>query len=242
MSTSIAGMSVAELGGPNSVLVRQRNDHVRLNELLGQVRRTRGEEQDEVLTKVCRLVFTHAFAEEAVLWPAARKALPDGEQMTLDIEHEHQEINEMTAALERSRHTDPDRAALLERMFSLLDEDVRGEEDELFPRLRAALDDRELRRLGMTWELVRRIAPTRAHPVVSRRPPGNVLAALPLSFLDRARDNLDQVARRTPEPLASGSRAASRGLAAVAGAVEHLPPLTRGEDPSTRAGRTEHER
>jgi hemerythrin superfamily protein len=241
MSTSIAGMSVAELGGPNSVLVRQRNDHAKLDELLRQVRRTRGEEQDAVLTKVCRLVFTHAFAEEAVLWPAARKALPDGEEMTLEIEQEHQEINELTAALERSRHTDPDRDELLQRMFTLLDADVRDEEDQLFPRLRAALDDRQLRRLGLTWELVRRTAPTRAHPVVARRPPGNVLAALPLSLIDRSRDNLDVLARRGPEPLATGSRVASRALASVAGVVEHIPPLTKGEDPSTHSGRTERE-
>jgi hemerythrin superfamily protein len=242
MSTSIASMSVAELGGPNSVLVRQRDDHVRLDALLKQVRRTRGAEQDEVLTKVCRLVFTHAFAEEAVLWPAARKALPDGEELTLEIEQEHQEINELTTALERSRHTDPGRPELLERMFTLLDSDVRDEEDELFPRLRAALDDRQLRRLGVAWEAVRRIAPTRAHPVVARRPPGNVVAALPLSLIDRSRDNLDRVARRAPEPLATGSRMASRGLAAVAGVVEHIPPLTKGEDPSTHSGRTEVER
>ena len=241
MSTSIAQMSVAELGGRTSVLVRQRADHVRLDELLRQVRRTRGEEQDAVLTKVCRLVFTHAFAEEAVLWPAARKALPDGEELTTEIEQEHQEINELTAALERSRHTDPGRDELLQRMFHLLDSDVRDEEDELFPRLRAALDDRQLRRLGLAWEAVRRIAPTRSHPVVARRPPGNIVAALPLSLIDRTRDNLDEVARRAPEPVASGSRAASRGLAVLAGAEEHIPPLTKGEDPSTHSGRTEKE-
>jgi hypothetical protein len=145
MSTSIAGMSVAELGGPNSVLVRQRNDHVRLNELLGQVRRTRGEEQDEVLTKVCRLVFTHAFAEEAVLWPAARKALPDGEQMTLDIEHEHQEINELTAALERSRHTDPDREELCSACSRCSTTTSAARRTSCSRGCRAALDDRQLR-------------------------------------------------------------------------------------------------
>jgi hemerythrin superfamily protein len=242
MPQSIAHRSVADLGGPRSVIVRQRRDHQKLDELLREVRASRGEAQDEVLTRVCRLVFTHAFAEEAVLWPAARKALPDGEAMTLEIEREHQEINELTAALERSRHTDPGRDELLQRIFALLDSDVRDEEDELFPRLREALDDRELRRLGRAWELVRRTAPTRAHPVVARRPPGNVLAALPLSAIDRTRDNLDGLARRGPEPLATAGRLTSRALAVVAGAVEHIPPLTRGEDPSTHSGRTEQER
>jgi len=61
-------------------------------------------------------------------------------------------------------------------------------------------------------------------------------------LIDRSRDNLDVLARRGPEPLATGSRVASRALAAVAGAVEHIPPLTKGEDPSTHSGRTEVER
>jgi hypothetical protein len=49
---------------------------------------------------------------------------------------------------------------------------------------------------------------------------------------------LDSFARRAPEPVAAWGRAASRALAVVAGAVEHLPPLQRGEDPSTHSGRT----
>ena len=191
-----------------------------------------------MLLRMCRLVFTHAFAEEAVLWPAIRRALPDGEELTLEVEREHQEINELISAVERSRPGDPDREQLIERAIELLDKDVRDEEDELFPRLLDAVDHDELRRLGRAWELVRRTAPTRSHPVVARRPPGNVLSALPLSAIDRTRDALDDLAHRTTGPLADGSRAASRALAGVAGAVEHLPLFTRGEDPATRAPRT----
>ena len=235
---SIAGQSAEALGGPGSIIVRQRRDHERLRELVSRVRAASGAEQDEALTELCRLVFPHAFAEEAVLFPAARKVLPAGDALSLDIEQEHQEINEVYAAVEASRHGDPGREALLERAFALLDADVREEEDELLPRLRAALDDHDLRRLGRSWELVRRTAPTRAHPAVSRRPPGQTLSALPLTVLDRSRDQLDRLARRAPAPVSTGSRAASRALGTVAGLVERLPPFTRGEDPSTHTPRT----
>jgi hemerythrin superfamily protein len=244
MSThpSIAGQDVDALGGPGSILVRQRRDHERLHELVGRVRATDGEAQDEVLTQLCRLVFPHAFAEEAVLFPAARKALAvEGDALSEGIEQEHQEIDEVYAALERSRRGDPGREALIERAIALLDRDVREEEDELLPRLRAHLDDRELRRLGLAWELVRRTAPTRAHPVVSRRPPGQTLSALPLTVLDRSRDQLDRLARRAPAPVATASSAVSRALGAVAGVVEHLPPFPRGERPSTHTPRTDVE-
>ncbi|CAA9474159.1 MAG: hypothetical protein AVDCRST_MAG85-172, partial [uncultured Solirubrobacteraceae bacterium] len=164
-----------------------------------------------------------------------------GDGLSLDIEQEHQEINEVYAAVERSRRGDPGREELIERAIALLDADVREEEDELLPRLRAALDDEQLQRLGMTWEIVRRTSPTRAHPVVSRRPPGQTLSALPLTVLDRSRDNLDRLARRAPQPLATASTVASRALGAVAGAVEHLPPFPRGEHPSTHTPRTDVE-
>ena len=239
---SVAGRSVEALGGPGSIIVRQRRDHQRLAELVARVRATDGEEQDEALTRLCRLVFPHAFAEEAVLFPAARKILPEGDPLSLGIEQEHQEINEVYAALERSRRGDEGREDLIERAIALLDADVREEEDELLPRLRAALDDRQLQRLGLTWEIVRRTSPTRAHPVVSRRPPGQTLSALPLTVLDRSRDGLDRMARAAPAPLSSATSALSRALGAVAGAVEHLPPFPRGEHPSTHMPRTGAER
>ena len=232
---SLRDQTVDELGGTGSVLARQRQDHVRLDELLQQLTRTTGREQDEVLTDVCRLVFSHAFAEEAVLWPAVRRVLPDGEQLTLRIEQEHQQINELTSTLERTAADDPARPARVRRLVELLQEDVRDEEDLLLPRLQEALGREELVRLGRSWQLVRATAPTRPHPTVARRPPGNALAALPLTVLDRTRDRLDRTARRGPAPLAPAARAASRLLAAAAGAVERLPVLQRGEDRSTRA-------
>ena len=238
MTRSIAEQTVDELGGPGSVLTRQRRDHVELDGLLTRLRTSTGPEQDEILTQICRLVFSHAFAEESVLWPAVRAALPDGERLTLEIEREHQAINEVVTRLETMPPGSPERPALIDEMVELLQHDVRGEEDELLPRLQQAVDVRTLRRLGRSWELVRRTSPTRPHPRVARRPPGNVLAALPLTVLDRSRDLLDALARRVPAGVAPVPTAASRVLAGASAAVEHLGPVQRGEDPSTRPGRS----
>jgi hypothetical protein len=123
---------------------------------------------------------------------------------------------------------------LWKRIESLLREDVRDEEDRLLPMLQESVDRRTLIRLGWAWEAVRHTAPTRPHPVVARRPPGNVVAAAPLTVLDRARDQLDRGARRSSGRQRSAMTAMSSGLAKVAGLIEHVPPLTRGEDPSTR--------
>jgi hemerythrin superfamily protein len=228
MTRSIADQTVAELGGPGSVLARQRRDHIELDRLLQELDATTGAAQEEVLTRIDRLVFSHAFAEETVLWPVLRRVLPDGDELTLRVEKEHQEVNELVTALERDGADDARRPARLGRLVEVLREDVRDEEDVLFPRLQERLGAQELRRLGLQWELMRRISPTRPHPTVSRRPPGNALSGLPLSILDRTRDLVDAAARRVPAwaPVAA---AVSQGLAGVAGLVERMPPARTGD-------------
>jgi hemerythrin superfamily protein len=231
--TSIAGQTEDELGGPGSVLARQRRDHVELDRLLHELDGATGAAQEEVLQRIDRLVFSHAFAEETVLWPVLRRVLPDGEELTLRVEEEHQEVNELVTALERDGRDDPRRPQRLARLAEVLREDVRDEEDVLLPRLQEKLDGAELRRLGWQWEAVRRFSPTRPHPTVSRRPPGNALSALPLSVLDRTRDLVDAGARRVPDRFAPAARTASKGLAGLAALVERTPPARTGDRPPT---------
>ncbi len=234
MYTSVADQTTDQLGGPLSVLVRQKRDHVRLSALMERLRGSTGEEQAAVLIDIYRLVFPHAFAEESVLWPVMRRVLPDGEELTLQVEREHQEVNELVTKLEGLEEGSPGRADVLDRLTEVLDDDVRDEEDALFPRLQARVSRRELQVLGVLWELVRRIAPTRAHPVVARRPPGNVVAALPLSVLDRCRDAVDRALLGAPDTTTPALHRASSVLAAASHAVELLPVMRSGEDPSTR--------
>ena len=233
---SIADQTVEQLGGRWSILARQRADHARLARLMERTRATEeagGREHTAALRALARLVFTHAFAEEAVLFPAARRALPEGDPLTLVIEEDHQQVDELVAQLDRSSSTDPGHGALLHRTFDVLDHDVRTEEDELLPRLQQVLTRRRLQAVGLQWELVRRISPTRAHPVVSRRPPGQTLSALPLTVLDRVRDGLQQLDELTRGRLTPAVSAVDRALSGTAGAVERWPLLQRGERPQT---------
>lgn len=230
---SIAEQNTPQLGGRMSVLDRQRRDHVRLDGLLGELAITAEAEQGLVLLAIYRLVFPHAFAEEAVLWPVIRRVLPDGHELTLEVEREHQAINELVTRLETLPPGSAERATVLNRVVELLGEDVRDEEDELLPRLQAKLSPLKLKLLGLAWEAVRQIAPTRAHPIVSRRPPGNALSALPLSLLDRSRDRVDAWRYRQVQPSSVLSRA-SKALARASHAVERLPGFKAGEDPETR--------
>jgi hemerythrin superfamily protein len=231
--TSLANQDLDQLGGPLSILTRQKRDHERLERLLRRLAHSSpGTEEQAALHAIARLVFPHAFAEESVIWPEARRVLLDGEQLTLQVEREHQEVNELWSSLERLPSGGPDRSTAVVRLTEVLRQDVRDEEDELLPRLQDAVDVRRLRMLGVAWEAVRRTAPTRPHPVVSRRPPGNALAALPLTVIDRSRDLLDAGGRRLPRVHGPASRASS-GLGRAAGRVERAGLLRRGEASST---------
>lgn len=231
---SVAEQSVADMAGRVSVLSRQKRDHIKLDQLLHRLAGSRGRKQDPLLLEIYRLVFPHAFAEEAVLWPVMRRALPNGHELTLRVELEHQEINELVSRLESLDPSLPEHQQVLDRVVQLLRQDVRDEEDDLLPSLQMKLTGAQLRLLGIAWEAVRRMAPTRAHPIVSRRPPGNVLAALPLSILDRCRDRMDAVLHRGAGAAGPPLEAVSSALTRASHAVERLPGMRRGEDPATR--------
>ena len=233
MLRSLADQTLEELGGAVSILARQRRDHQELDRLLHELDGSSGQAQQDVLRRIDRLVFSHAFAEETVLWPVLRRTLPDGEALTLRVEEEHQEVNELVSSLERDGLDHPERHARLARLVQVLREDVRDEEDLLLPRLQERLDPAELASLGRRWDVVRRLSPTRPHPTVSRRPPGNAVSGLPLSVLDRSRDRVDAVIRRAPAGVAPVGEAISRGLASLAGLVERMPLSRTGDRPAT---------
>ncbi|MEV7817667.1 cation-binding protein [Streptomyces sp. Ru62] len=188
MPTSIKDQTLEQLGGQGSVLARQRRDHAEIDRLMDRYRTGIGRERQQALKDVIQLVFSHAFAEETVLWPAVRRFVPDGEELTARVEEEHQQINDLVSDIERLPSGDTEREDKVQRAFALVQQDIRDEEDLLLPKLQDATDTAQLQRLGIAWEAVRRTAPTHPHPVVPRRPPANAMLGVPLSLYDRIRD------------------------------------------------------
>lgn len=233
---SLADQTVEEMGGPLSILTLQRRDHEELDRLMARARATEGLglAHQVALRQVARLVFTHAFAEESVLFPASRRVLAEGDDLSLEIEEEHQDVDEVMTELDRSDPSDPEHGTRMRRAFASLDQDVRTEEDVLLPRLQAAMTRRQLQALGLAWLLLRYTAPTRPHPVVSRRPPGQVLSALPLTVLDRLRDQVQRVDEMTGARWSPALDGVDRVLAEAAGAVERLPVMRTGDRPETQ--------
>jgi hypothetical protein len=155
---SLTWQREAELGGRWSLLQRQKQDHAALDRMLKELLSSSWPEQDGLLRRVSRRVSRHAAAEAAVLWPALRRALTDGREITERLAQERREIDDALARLAQTAADDPRRPELVRRVVYLVGAEGRDQEDELLPRLQEVLDRRELRRLGLRWELVRRTA------------------------------------------------------------------------------------
>jgi len=213
---STADQTEEQRGGPRSILSRQSDDHAVLHRLmLDYDDATDAGARGTIVAELAERALRHAFAEETVLFPAYRQHLPElDDELTAHIEGEHQEINELLEDLQDADPRADDYDARVRRVFELITSDAREEEDILLPQLQQVVDDRELSRLGDAWEAARLVSPTRPHPDVSRRPPGNVLAAGPLAVWDRLRNGLD----RLPPPVrtvAAGLVAGAAGVAAM---------------------------
>jgi hemerythrin superfamily protein len=141
---------------------------------------------DVVIAELVR----HSVAEEMYLYPTAKRALPDGEQLSEHEIGEHADAEKLMNRIDGLDATDPEFEPAVARLIAAIRHHVHEEESDLFPRLRQACTPDELLQLGRKVDAVKRIAPTRPHPAVPDRPPFNKLIAPGAGLVDRVRDAL----------------------------------------------------
>ena len=164
------------------------SDHREVEQLFSQLEAASPDSNvaQDIANKIVRELSVHAVVEEQVLYPAARREIEDG-----DVDHaieEHQEVKELLAKVDGKSPADEEIRRTFEEIKSNVEEHVQEEENEMFPKLRDKLGQEELQRLGEQLESAKRMAPTRPHPNAPNTPPGNVVAGLGASVVDRIRD------------------------------------------------------
>jgi hypothetical protein len=65
---------------------------------------------------------------------------------------------------------------------------VQEEENELFPEMRAAVSEDQLRAMGAEIAAAKKMAPTHPHPNAPSTPPGNIVAGAAAAVMDKVRD------------------------------------------------------
>lgn len=94
----------------------------------------------------------HAELEEAILYPAIKRALPDGKAL---IDHATEEHKEAERLIERLDGTDPDDSDVRQgfsRLRSSVEEHVQEEENEVLPKFEAAVSRDQLEKLGAQFD------------------------------------------------------------------------------------------
>jgi hemerythrin superfamily protein len=179
-------------GDPPDLIEVLMTDHREVEAFLAELSSGAGDpDHRKRLTDVAIAVLVrHSVAEEMYLYPTAKRALPDGEQLG---EHEiraHAEAEVLMNRIDGLDATDPEFEPTVARLVVAVRQHVRDEESDLFPRLRQACTPAELLRLGGKVEAVKKVAPTRPHPAAPDHPPLNKLVAPVAGLVDRVRDAL----------------------------------------------------
>ncbi|WP_180687419.1 hemerythrin domain-containing protein [Streptomyces gossypiisoli] len=145
-----------------------------------------------VVELLIRELSKHAALEELMVYPLARKSLPDGERLVDEHLGEHMAVKETLADLDRLGEDDERTDELIARLRRDVEEHVREEEGEFMPRLREAVDQQRLDELGRMLMRAKQTAPTRPHPHAPDRPPMLAFAGPVAAAYDRFRDRLQR--------------------------------------------------
>lgn len=169
------------------------NDHRMVEQLFRDYETAKNDQQRRgVVDILIRELSKHAALEELMVYPLAKHALPDGEQ---EIDHhldEHMSVKKTLVALDEAGASRDETEKLVAALHKEIDEHVRDEEGQLWPKLRDAVDEEALVQLGEVLDQAKQVAPTRPHPDAPTEPPGLALAAPVAALYDRVRDRFQK--------------------------------------------------
>lgn len=178
---------------PTDVITFLTEQHREVADVFAQLEDMDGatdEKPQRLAEQVVTSLVKHSVAEEIYLYPAVRKALPDGDDLADHELGEHAEAEQTMKQLEALSPEQPQFWPTLHQLIGEIRHHVGEEENNLFPKLRAACSEQELADLGRKVEQAEKFAPTRPHP--SAPSEGGALGALApgAGLVDRVRDAL----------------------------------------------------
>lgn len=150
-------------GLPPDVLEHLRLDHERLRSLLDRARHASVADRETVAGDLIDALVSHETAEAVLLRPRTR-ATPDGHPVARVLDRQERTIGRLASILAGTDPGDDHFAQVLQRLRSAVLQHIAVEEHAEHPRLRAALDQRELEDLGRRYLRVARLDPAATPP------------------------------------------------------------------------------
>ncbi|HEX6312615.1 MAG TPA: hemerythrin domain-containing protein [Acidimicrobiia bacterium] len=185
---------------PRDALALIKADHATVKDLF---RRYEGlgdaalKSKRQTMERIVKELSVHAAVEEQVFYPEVERRVPGTKRLVDHGLHEHQELEENLARLQRMSADAPGFDATMRRVIGDVTDHVKEEETELFPRVRKAMSKQELLDMAGVMRTAKRAAPTRPHPHAPSTPPGNIIVGAATAVVDKARDAVRSTAKRT---------------------------------------------
>jgi len=152
--------------------------------------------KQDLVEKIIEELSVHAAIEEQVLYPAAREADPDDEDLVLESLEEHHIVKWVLSELDGMSPTDERFTAKVTVLIENVRHHVEEEEGDLFPALRKTMKRKELEELAVAMEKAKKVAPTHPHPRAPDTPPGNLVAGAAAGAIDKAQDTGKSAVRK----------------------------------------------
>ena len=146
-----------------------------------------GSAKKELVEKVTIELVRHSAVEEMYLYPAARKALPDGDGLADEEIKEHAEAERLLKDLE-TMDLGAEYDVKLQKLMASVREHIKEEEQVLFVDMSKACSVDELKELGGKITAAKKLAPTHPHPDAPDTPPANKATGPALGLVDKVRD------------------------------------------------------
>ena len=168
-------------------------DHREFDRIFRELEQLRGRTDPDSVTKKRELVdevtiglVKHSVAEETQVYPRVEKQV-DQEEAEHSKE-EHAEAEETMKRLERMDADDPAFDDAVAELIREIRHHVEHEEGRMFTELRASFSRNELVEMAEKVETVKKIAPTRAHPMTPNDAAVRLAIGPVASLLDHLRD------------------------------------------------------
>jgi hemerythrin superfamily protein len=171
-----------------SLISKLLEDHRKVERLFAEFDSKGESSWKELFCELTNDLVRHEVAEEEIVYPELRKAVPDGDAIADKRIEEQAEAEELLDKMEKMSTTDAEFAASLARLREAVLQHAESEEQTVFPPLAQSLDSERQAKLGERYEKAKGSAPTHPHPHAPDTPPGNLVLGPVAAMVDRFRD------------------------------------------------------
>jgi iron-sulfur cluster repair protein YtfE (RIC family) len=131
-----------------SVITVLKQDHRTVEKLFGDFKMSRDE---SIVATICDELDQHTDLEERIVYPALRREVQGGPGMATHAEKEHAEARQIIGRIRRTEDHDHI-ADLVTELQQAIEEHVKEEENDVFPKMESEMAAHRLEELGAEVE------------------------------------------------------------------------------------------